>query len=105
RGEPRDVTNTSRWSGRFQRLLTLCSGFGALAALAANLDNRARRGKSCVLGRFAHAACQRIVIDVHGLSAIVADEENAIVQAAGVLVGDIGIGALDAPGEIGADEQ
>jgi hypothetical protein len=42
---------------------------------------------------------------VHRLPASVADQEDAIVQAVGVGVGDIGIGALDSPREVGADEQ
>src|SRR4051794_41947693 len=40
-----------------------------------------------------------------GLAAAVADQKDAVVQAVGMVVGDIGVGALDPAGEVGADEQ
>lgn len=60
------------------------------AGLARGLDQRA--GKA-------------IVVDMNGLPATVADQEDAIVAAAGMAVGDIGVGAFDSAGKVGADEQ
>ena len=54
---------------------------------------------------FADAARQAVVVDMLGLAAIVADQEDAVVQAVGMIVGDIGVFAFDAAGEVGADEQ
>jgi hypothetical protein len=42
---------------------------------------------------------------MYRLPARVADQENAVVQALGMLVGDISVGALDAAGEVRTDEQ
>ena len=61
--------------------------------------------KPAVFAACAHAARQAVVVDVHRLPAAVADQEDAVVQAIGVGVGDIGIGAFDPPREVGADEQ
>ena len=77
----------------------------ALPAAAAHLDHRAVGGEAGRLGRGADAAGQAVVVDMLGLAAIVADQEDAIVQAIGMVVGDIGVGALDPAGEVGADEQ
>ena len=56
--------------------------------------------KPALLRRLAHAARQAVVVDVHGLPARVADQEDAVVQAIGMLVGDIGVGAFDPAGEV-----
>jgi hypothetical protein len=40
-----------------------------------------------------------------GVAAAVADQEDAVVKAVGMVVGDIGVGALHPAGEVGADEQ
>jgi len=42
---------------------------------------------------------------VHGLSAAIADQEDAIVQAVGMGIRHIGIRAFDTAREVGADEQ
>ena len=42
---------------------------------------------------------------VHRLAAGVTDQEDAVVEAAGMLVGDIGVRAFDPAGEVSADEQ
>src|SRR5690606_35001564 len=46
-----------------------------------------------------------VVVEMRGLPAIVADQENAVVTATRMGVGDIGIGALDPIGEVGPHEQ
>jgi len=53
----------------------------------------------------ADAARHPIVVEMRRRPARIADQEDAIVQAIGVRVGDIGVGAFDSPREIGADEQ
>ena len=45
------------------------------------------------------------VIQMPGAPAIVADQKNAVVAAAGMGVDEIGVGAFDAIGEIGAHEK
>jgi hypothetical protein len=42
---------------------------------------------------------------VHRPAADIADQEDAVMAAAGVAVGDIGIGALDPAGQVGLHEQ
>src|SRR6476619_299293 len=88
---------------RFQQMLRSCSrrravGPLALAAGPANLDYRPRRRKARILRRGTNTAGQIVVVDVQGLSAIVADQEDTVVQATRVLVGNISVGALDPPG-------
>ena len=61
--------------------------------------------KPALFGRLADPAVTAVVVDMRRLPAIVADQEDAVVQAAGMLVGDIGVGAFDPPREVGADEQ
>jgi hypothetical protein len=77
----------------------------AVAAFAADFDDRADFGETRMLRRVADAARQFVVIDMGRLPAIVADQENAVMQAARMLIGHIGVGAFDPAGEIGADEQ
>ena len=77
----------------------------AILAAAAHLDHRALGGEASRLRRLADAAGQLVVVDMLRLAAIVADQENAVVQAVRMVVGDIGIGALDPAGEIRSDEQ
>src|SRR5436190_8326796 len=77
----------------------------AVAALAADFDDRADLTEAGLLGRLAHATRQFVIVDVRRLPAIVADQEDAVVQAAWMLIGDIGVSALDPPREVGADEQ
>ena len=86
-------------------MLTNRSGVAAVLAGAAHLDHRALSLEAGALGGFADSARQAVVVDVHRLAAGVADQEDAIVQAVGMLVGDIGVGTLDPPRQIGADEQ
>ena len=78
---------------------------GTVAAAAADFDYRANLGETGMLGRLANPARQFVVVDVSGLPAGIADQENTVVEAAGMLVGDIGIGAFHATGKVGADEQ
>jgi len=68
-------------------------------------SNRAvLEGALRILGRGSDAFGQTIVVDMQRLPAIIADEEDTVVQAAGMLVCNIGIRALDAAGEVRADE-
>src|SRR5690242_10264518 len=77
----------------------------AVAALAAHFDDGPRSGEAGLGRGLADAFGQTVVVDMDGLPASVADQEDAVVQAFGMLVGDISIGAFDPPGEIGADEE
>src|SRR3546814_10509755 len=77
----------------------------AVAAAAADLDHRPDGGEARLPRRRADAASQAVVVDMGRLSAIVADEEDAVVEAVGMLVGDIGVGAFHPPRQVGADEQ
>ena len=79
--------------------------FPAIPAPAPHLDHRPIGLEARRLGRGADAAGDAVVVDMLGLAAIVADQEDAIVQAIGMVVGDIGVGALHPADEIGADEQ
>src|SRR5689334_16959603 len=83
----------------------LSRSVAAVFALAADLDDRTRCGKAGVFRSLTNAARQIVVVDVHRLSARVADQEDAVVEAAGMLVRDIGIRALDAAREISGHEQ
>jgi hypothetical protein len=80
-------------------------GAGAVLAGAADLDDRPPGGKAGIGGGFADSAGQCVIVDVDCLSAIVADQEDAIVKAVRMPVGDVGVLALDPPCEVGADEQ
>src|SRR5689334_4034482 len=89
-----------------------CSGnahsiaaFVAIPALAAYLDDRSRSGEAGAGGSLADAGRKSVVVDVDGLAAIVADQEDAVVEALGVLVRDIGILALDPAREVRFNEQ
>src|SRR5205085_11858035 len=77
----------------------------ALPAAAADFDDGAVGLEAGLLGGGADSAGEAIVVDMGGVAAIVADEEDAVVQAARMVVGDIGVGALDPAGDVGADEQ
>src|SRR5690348_9145587 len=83
----------------------LSRSVAAVFAFAANFDDRPRRGEAGVLRRFAHSARQIVIVEVNGLAAGVADQEDAVVKTAGMLVRDIGIRALDAAREVGGHEQ
>jgi len=77
----------------------------AVAAGAADLDHRAFGGETGAGGSLADAPRNLVVIDMHRLPATVADQEDAVVEAVGMLVGDIGVRTFDPPREIGSDEQ
>ena len=92
---------TSRGTPPVERQLSV-----ALAAPAANLDHRADIGEKPALRAASRTPPVRlVVVDMRRLAAIVADQEDAVVQAVGMVVGDIGVGAFDPAGEVGADEQ
>ena len=72
----------------------------AIAASAADFDDRPWCREARALRCLAHAFAETVVVDVHRLSAGVADQEDAVVQAARVLVRDIGVRALDPASEV-----
>ena len=76
----------------------------AFLADAAKLDYGAHVGIARAAPRLAQRARQLVVIDVRGLPAIVADQEDAVVPTAGMSVGELGVGALDPVGEVRAHE-
>ena len=83
-------------------------GSGRLVAILASAPDFDHWSNLCETGMFrgcANALGQFVVVDMSGLATGVADQEDAVVETAGMLVGDIGIGALDAAGKIGPDEQ
>ena len=87
-------------SGGARRLTLL-----ALGAFAAHLDHGALGGEAALLGGGAHTRRQFVVVDMHRAAARVADQEDAVVEAAGVAVRDEGVGAFDAADEVVRDEQ
>ena len=78
---------------------------GAINAAPAHLDNRTDRNKAADLGFRPDAGRYLIVIDMGGGSAIITHEEDAIMQAAGVRVRQIGIAALHPGCDMRGDEQ
>src|SRR4029453_3763447 len=85
--------------------LTRSNCSGTVPALAPDFDHGAAGGETGVGGSLADAAGDVVVVDVRRLPAIVADQEDAVVQAAGMFVGDIGVGAFDPHRQVGRDEQ
>jgi len=55
--------------------------------------------------RIAQRSGQPVVINVRGLAASIANQEDAVVVAAGMAVRHIGVGAFHAPGKVGPHEQ
>ena len=87
------------------RLVRGASFLAAILAAAPDFDHRANLGKASMFRCRTDAFRQFIVVDVRSLAAGVADQENTVMQAAGVLVSDIGVGAFHPTGEICPDEQ
>jgi hypothetical protein len=81
------------------------SVFLAVRAGAPRLDDRSVGREAGLLRGRPDSAREAVVVEMGGLAARVADQEDAVVQAVGMIVGDIGVGALDPAGEVGADEQ
>ena len=88
-----------------QKLLTGRGKLAAILAAAANFDDGPYFGESGSFGGLTQTTRKLVVVDVRGLPAIVADQEDAIVEAARMGVGDIGVGAFDPAGQVGAHEQ
>ncbi len=80
-------------------------GLIARAANAAQLNHWADIGKSGGACRFYQGAGHPVVVQVRRPSAGIADQENAIVAAAGMRIGDIGVRAFDSPRQVGRHEQ
>src|SRR3990167_6831798 len=87
-------------SGGARRLTLL-----ALGAFAAHLDHRALGGKARRFGRGADAARNLVIVDMHRGAARIADQEDAVVQAARMAVRDKGVRALDTADQVIRDEQ
>src|SRR5687767_5514740 len=77
----------------------------AVFTAAAHFDHRPHFGKAGMLRGGSDAFGQLVVVDVRRLPAGVADQEDAVVEAARMLVGDIGVGTFHAASKIGAHEQ
>lgn len=77
----------------------------ARRALAADFNHRPFGRKSGGLSCGPNATGYDIIVEMGGLSATVAHQKNAIMEAIGVSIGDIGVGALNPSGEIGGNEQ
>ena len=70
-----------------------------------DLDDRADWLEARFGGCGADAVRQMIVVNMRGLPACIADEENAVMFAIGVGIGDIGIGAFHPRRNVGTDED
>lgn len=75
------------------------------SAAPANLDHRPHSRKPGLMRRIAQRSGQPVVINVRGLAASIANQEDAVVVAAGMAVRHIGVGAFHAPGKVGPHEQ
>ena len=73
--------------------------------MSAQFDHWADIGKARTARGSNQRAGQTIVVKMHGEATAVANQEDAIVLAAGVAVGDIGVRALDPASEIGSHED
>ena len=70
-----------------------------------DLDDRADRLEARFGGCGTDAVGQMIIVDMRGLPARIADEENAVMLAIGVSIGDIGIGTFHPRRDVRADED
>ena len=77
----------------------------AIGAGAAHLDDGADSVKARRLRRLADISGQAVVIDMRRIAAIVADQEDTVVQASGVRIGEIGVGAFHPAGEVVRHKQ
>jgi len=77
----------------------------AVLASAPDLDDGPDLCKAGVFRRRADAFRKLVVVDVRRLATAIANQEDAVVETTGMLVGDIGVGAFDAAGEVGPNEQ
>mgnify|MGYP003376991983 CR=1 FL=1 len=77
----------------------------ALGAFAAHFDHWALGGEARCIGGGANTGRQFVVVDMHRAAAAVADQEDTVMQAARMAVGDKGVGALNPADEVVHDEQ
>jgi hypothetical protein len=97
----------------FERAITIQGDVGKrnYAALAAPITHPAQFhhrpdiGKAGMVRGFDQGAGKLVIIDMFCATAGVADQEDAIMAATGVAVGDIGIGTFNPPRKIGFHEQ
>jgi hypothetical protein len=95
------VTNERPISAFPHEMLSLA----AILAPPPDFYHRSNFRKTGMFRSSANTFRQFVVIDVRSLPACIADQEDAVVEAAGVLISDIGIRAFHPPREIGSDEQ
>jgi len=93
------------FSGIPQLTLRKISVVSAISAGAADFDDRAGGREAGIGGGLPYPSGESVVVDVNGLPAGIANEENAVVEAIGMGVRDIGIRTLDPTGQIGGHEQ
>lgn len=83
----------------------IAPALSAIGAFPADFDDRANLCKTGMFGRCANVHGQYVVINMRGSATAVADQENAVVQTAGMRVGEIGVRAFDAARKVGGHEQ
>lgn len=77
----------------------------AVCAGAAYFDHRTCGREARGAGGSPYVSGNAVIVDVRGLSAVVADKEDTVVDAARMAVGDERIGALDAADQVICDEK
>lgn len=80
-------------------------GLAAGAAPSLYFDHRADGVKPLFLGDGTHATGDHIIIDMGCRAAGVAHQKNTVMDTAGMRIGNIGIGAFNAQGDIVRDEK
>jgi hypothetical protein len=76
-----------------------------IAAAAAHFDDRPLGRETGGCGGGTNAFGKAVIIDMNRRAAIIANQENAVMQATGMAVGQKGIGAFDPPDQIVGNEQ
>jgi hypothetical protein len=71
-----------------------------IGAFAADFDDGANLRKASMFRRCTHAHSQGIIVNMRCGAAAIANQENAIMQASGMRVGDIGVCAFHAAREV-----
>ena len=78
---------------------------GTTLAETPNFDNRAFGFEIACLCDLANRSRSFVIIDMDCFAAFIADQEDAIMFAAGVRIGEIGIGTLHSQSEVVRHEQ
>jgi hypothetical protein len=85
--------------------MTYSESLFTISTGAAHFDDGPHIGKACACCGFADIARQCVIVQMRCRAAHVADQEDAIVQAPRMRIGDIGVGAFHAARKVGGDEQ